>query len=368
MTTKSYTLLTGATGLLGRVLMRDLLRKGHQLAVLIRAPGSGNALDRINRILTAPQLTDHRPVVMPSVVAGSIDGAKQELSIAKSDRDWIEKNVSEVIHCAASLSFEYSAHSNEPYRTNVEGTRALIDFCRSVGVSSFHHVSTAYVCGNSHGLIKETEIDQGQSPKNVYEDSKLQAELIISNAKRDFERVTIYRPSIIVGEYTTGFTSTFHGFYLPLKILASLPPSVTGSVHPSYFWKALGMSDDDYKNLVPVDWVSLAMARIISDPSLQSQTYHLTHWQPTAVSLIGEAFAEAINLEPRAKQGQIDQDLFDYFAGQMKPYQSYWGNDPQFDDANLKAALSDLPAPRISKATLLRLARFALSNRFLWTD
>lgn len=348
--------------------MRDLLQKGHKLAVLIRASGEGGARDRINRILAATQLTDRGRLATPNIVPGSIDGAKQELLISKSDKDWIAKNVGEVVHCAASLSFEHSAHSDEPYRTNVRGMRALIDFCHSAGVSSFHHVSTAYVCGNANSPVMENEIDRGQRPRNVYEDSKLQAELMLSEEKKYFERITIYRPSIIVGEHSTGFTNTFHGFYLPLKILASLPPSSISSIHPSSFWEILGMSDDDQKNLVPVDWVSLAMLRIISDPTLHGHTYHLTHWQPTAVSLIGEVFAEALSFEVRSEKAHINPDLFGYFSGQMKPYRSYWRQDPEFDQSNLKAALPDLPAPRMSKATLLRLARFALKNRFLWID
>lgn len=368
MTAKSYLLLTGASGLLGRVLMRDLLRKGHRLAVLVRGSSSGDAARRIQRILRARELVGHYSLPEPVVIQGSLDATASGLSVSTTDAAWIAKHVREVVHCAASISFEYAQHSNEPFRTNVDGTRALIDFCVQSGISSFHHVSTAYICGDAAGPIRETDTDQGQTPRNVYERSKLQAELLIADARHHFDKVTIYRPSIIVGEYSTGFTSTFHGFYLPLKLLSSLPQALTDSIHPSYFWKSLGMSGADCKNLVPVDWVSLAMARIISDPKLQGRTYHLTHWEPTPVERIGKAFAAALGSLSAPIQHQASEDVFALFADKMSLYQNYWGRDPVFDQTHLNAALSSLRAPQMTQATLLRLTRFAMAHRFFWTD
>ena len=48
---KVYTLLTGATGLVGQYLMRDLLRSGAQLAVIVRPKKKEPVEVRIERIL-----------------------------------------------------------------------------------------------------------------------------------------------------------------------------------------------------------------------------------------------------------------------------------------------------------------------------
>ena len=48
---KRYTLLTGATGLLGRYLMRDLLLKQERLAVLVRPTEKQQARERIEQVL-----------------------------------------------------------------------------------------------------------------------------------------------------------------------------------------------------------------------------------------------------------------------------------------------------------------------------
>ena len=60
----------------------------------------------------------------------------------------------------------------------------------------------------------------GRTAGNVYEKTKLQAELMVRAAgtERWLDRATIYRPSIIVGDSQTGYTTTYHGFYAPLKL------------------------------------------------------------------------------------------------------------------------------------------------------
>ena len=48
-----------------------------------------------------------------------------------------------------------------------------------------------------------------------------------SFAAADFlDRPTIYRPSIIVGDSQTGYTTTYHGFYAPLKLAHTMASKV----------------------------------------------------------------------------------------------------------------------------------------------
>jgi thioester reductase-like protein len=366
MNIEKFLLLTGATGLLGRFLMRDFMARGFPLAVLVRPTRRRTAVERIedvlNRGLPAPVQYGRRPVV----VEGYVDGATGAVCIAQSDRDWISSHVGSVVHCAASLEFDHSVTSNEPFRTNVDGTQALIGFCRSNGIRSIHYVSTAYICGDRRGPILETDVDCGQATHNAYEKSKLIAEALLATQSDVFDSVTIYRPSIIVGDYTRGFTSTFHGFYLPLKILQVLLPQNLFQQDVSAFWSALGMSSQDSKNLVPVDWVSAAMTRIVGAPSLHGRTYHLTNRRGTSVGLIGEVFADALSAvatESRFR-GEV-ATVFETFSQQMTPYRAYWGDDPEFDRRHLEAALPDFPAPVLSHRALLRLVRFALEHRFV---
>ena len=62
-------------------------------------------------------------------------------------------------------------------------------------------MSTIAVCGDYQGMLKEDELEVGQSFKNHYEKTKYDSELIVRNwnfPKTVFTR--IYRPGILIGE------------------------------------------------------------------------------------------------------------------------------------------------------------------------
>ena len=105
----------------------------------------------------------------------------------------------------------------------------MLDFAARVGLRRFHHVSTAYICGLRSGRVLESELDQGQSLGNVYEESKLAAEKMLREA-RFLDVLTVYRPASIVGDSHTGATTNYHGFYLPLQLAYAfsgmVPPEV----------------------------------------------------------------------------------------------------------------------------------------------
>ena len=197
-----------------------------------------------------------RPVVL--------EGDLSEIDLGLDNRSvgWIERNCESVVHNAASLVFRGEDPAAEPYLSNVEGTRRMLELCRCTGIRQFHHVSTAYVCGLRNGRIMESDVDMGQTPGNAYENSKLQGELLVREA--DFiDRPTIYRPSIIVGDSQSGYTTTYHGFYAPLKLAHTMASKVSrGTNAGNLIVSALGIGAGDRKNFVPVDWVSAVMSHI----------------------------------------------------------------------------------------------------------
>ena len=121
------------------------------------------------------------------------DLSEIDLGLDNVTLDWIERNCTSVFHNAASLVFRGDDRDGEPYLSNVEGTRRMLELCRCTGIRQFHHVSTAYVCGLREGRILESEAEVGQTAGNVYEKTKLQAEMLVREA--DFiDWPTIYRP------------------------------------------------------------------------------------------------------------------------------------------------------------------------------
>ena len=123
-----------------------------------------------------------------------------------------------MLHCAASVSFDLPL--DESRSVNVEGTRRMLEFARGCpGLERFSYVSTAYVAGEPGGLFREDELAVGQRFRNPYERSKFEAELALRSEGRDLP-LQILRPSIVVGDSSTGRTSSFNVLYGPLKALA----------------------------------------------------------------------------------------------------------------------------------------------------
>ncbi len=67
-----YTLLTGATGLVGRYLVRDLLLNEHRLAVVVRPSRRQSPEERMEEILQLWERELGRSLPRPVVLAGDI--------------------------------------------------------------------------------------------------------------------------------------------------------------------------------------------------------------------------------------------------------------------------------------------------------
>ena len=68
----SCTFLTGATGLIGRYLMRDLLCSGHELCVLVRPSKKLSCDQRIDQLLMMWKRQMDLSLPLPHVVAGKV--------------------------------------------------------------------------------------------------------------------------------------------------------------------------------------------------------------------------------------------------------------------------------------------------------
>ncbi len=117
------------------------------------------------------------PLPRPVVIEGEL--GEVDLGLDGGDLRWISRHCRSVIHNAANLTFHSNGRDSEPWLSNLEGTRRILDLCRTAGISQFHYISTAYVCGLRQGRVLETELDVGQTPGNAYEHSKIEAEKLV---------------------------------------------------------------------------------------------------------------------------------------------------------------------------------------------
>jgi nucleoside-diphosphate-sugar epimerase len=363
-------LLTGATGLLGRFLLKDLLRAGIPVAVLARDSGTTAAQDRVEEILSFWGETLGTRLARPQVLAGDVSRAG--LGLGQAERDWLSRNAAAVVHSAACVAYQ-TTPDGEPWKTNVDGTRRLFELCRGVGISDFHHLSTAYLCGDRRGVVREDELDAGCGPANAYEGSKLAAE----QALRAFPdiRATVYRPSVIVGDGVTGYTSTYHHFYRFLELAVRLSGSSSRQGPASRGMRSrhrlpvrLPLTGEETQNLVPVDWVSRAVVDLLRRPAQHGRTYHLVAWQSVRLQEIKAVVEDLLRLEGIewvGPEGLADPTTLEQMVlEQFHDYWTYLRSDLQFDCRNARRALAHLPPPRFDRDSIARLLRFAQDDHW----
>jgi thioester reductase-like protein len=363
-----HLLLTGATGLVGQYLLREFLSQGTPLAVMVRRSGTESAQDRVDQMLAYWE--GELGVTLPRPVCLEGDVTLPGLGLGPPQREWVASHCDSVLHNAASLRLFGQDRTKDPWLSNLTGTTHVLDFCRQAGLRQLHYVSTAYVCGRRTGLVRESELDEGQDYHNDYERCKCEAEKLV-RAAEGFDTITVYRPGIIVGDSQTGYTSTYHGLYLYLRWVwlfsQSLPREPDGRYHAPVrmnFWGG------ESCHVVPVDWVASAMVYLVRHPELHGRTYHLTQRQPLTARELEEALGECFHyygptfVGPGGVPREEWTELELAFNTMVVPYQQYWNPDLDFDGQQLQAALPHLPCPRIDMALLHRLVHFAIEDEW----
>jgi thioester reductase-like protein len=257
-------LLTGATGFLGmELLIRYLERTQRRVYALVRAGDDLEATARMRATLRSLFGADHPYGERVTAVRGDI--TQPGLGLRDADADAITEQVSEIVHGAAAVSFELGLETARA--VNVEGTRRALEFawrCHGRGgLSRFSYISTAYVAGEHRGCFSEDELEVGQRFRNSYEQSKFEAERLVAGS-HGWLPITVLRPSIVVGERGSGWTSSFNVLYWPLRAFAR------GA------YVALPARRDAPVDVVPVDYVADAIFALGQAREAEGATFHLT--------------------------------------------------------------------------------------------
>jgi thioester reductase-like protein len=325
-------LLTGATGFVGReILSRFLARGDRHVYALVRADNDNEAAGRLpaHERLTA--------------VAGDIE--QTGLGLADDASERLRREVGTVLHCAASVSFDMPL--DEQRSVNVEGTRRVLSFARSCPhLERLSYVSTAYVAGEPDRLFREDELAVGQHFRNPYERSKFEAELALRSEGAGLP-LQILRPSIVVGESTTGRTSSFNVLYGPLKAFAR------GRI------PAIPARRDAPVDIVPVDYVADRVHELATGGP--NGTFHLVAGRnATTVGRLLELSSEQLGrsapavLPPGLYRRCVHPWLRRKYRGlrRMEVYFPYFSMRVRFDDRRLG------PGPRV-ESYFHRLVRYA---------
>lgn len=289
-------LLTGATGFVGmELLSRYLERTDRDVFVLVRASNDRAAAARVERTLVGLFGFGHPYARRVTAVRGDVTRAGLGL---RARRNALSERVNEVVHSAASVSFDQDLDAARAI--NVDGTRRVLELAercqqRGAGLRRFSYISTAYVAGRHRGCFSEDDLDRGQRFRNTYEQSKLEAERIVTQ-RRERLAVTVLRPSIVVGARDSGWTASFNVLYWPLRVFAR------GA------YAALPARGDAPVDIVPVDYVADATFALSQAPEAEGATFHLT--AGADASSVGELVELASAFFERPAPRLIDPTLY----------------------------------------------------------
>jgi long-chain acyl-CoA synthetase len=259
---KTAVLLTGATGFIGTQIARQLLQDNEiTVLALVRAASMENAMRKLQR-----EWWDWPELIQAinnriEVVCGDI--CEHNLGLANEAYDSLTKKITHIIHTAADWRL---VPIEELRKTNVQGTMNILELARKTNadhhLERLSHISTAYVAGGRTGTIPEEELTDNFGFFTAYEQSKYEGEILVEAAKRELP-ISIFRPAMVVGDSQTGAIKTFNTFYFPLRLY------LTGKL------RILPVSQSLRINIVPVDYVATAVAKLTFNPKGQGHNFHL---------------------------------------------------------------------------------------------
>jgi NAD(P)-dependent dehydrogenase (short-subunit alcohol dehydrogenase family) len=264
--------VTGATGFIGQFLVRNLLKRGKPIYVLVRK-GSLKKLDTLRAEWGAAD-KDIIPVVG--------DLAKKNLGVSDADVKKLKGKVEHFFHLAAIYDIKASAEAQQA--ANVDGTRNAVQFAQSITVGCFHHVSSIAAAGLYDGVFREDMFEEAEDLDHPYFKTKHDSEAVVRDqCKRPFR---IYRPGFVVGDSKTGYIDKIDGPYYFFKFIQKmrnlLPP-----------WMPMVGIEGGRINIVPVDYVADALDYIAHKKGLDGQCFHLTDPDPSRIGEVLNIFAKA---------------------------------------------------------------------------
>ncbi|MBV2165619.1 MAG: NAD-dependent epimerase/dehydratase family protein [Kaistella sp.] len=182
-------LVTGATGILGRVIVLQLLKQGKSVVAAKRKSSN------IEEVKDSYKFYTYTPEAFFDRIKWVDVDFDNMFSLENALR-----GIEEVYHCAATVSF-HPADQRRMYHTNIEGTRNLLYACEGSQVKKFCFVSSIAVLD---GVNEKDETDENSDynqklDHSAYAVSKHFSEMEVWRAAAEGLNTVIVNPGIIIG-------------------------------------------------------------------------------------------------------------------------------------------------------------------------
>ncbi|MFN5377051.1 MAG: NAD-dependent epimerase/dehydratase family protein [Chitinophagaceae bacterium] len=188
------TLVTGAAGLLGVYLIRELLKTNEPVIAIYRSK-------------IPPQLSLEEQAQVTWIQGDILD----VLLLAE-----VMEDCDKVYHCAGLVSFS-PKRVKDLFKINVDGTANVVNACLAAGVNKLIHVSSVASLGrkrNGQTVTENVKWDDNANP-SVYGKTKYLGELEVWRGIAEGLNAVIVNPVIILGkgDWHSGSGATFKNAY-----------------------------------------------------------------------------------------------------------------------------------------------------------
>lgn len=190
-------LVTGATGILGRIIVLELLKQGKKVRATKRKSSNINEVKNSWLFYTSDV----------EKLFSKIEWVDVDLEDLDSIRSVLE-GIEEVYHCSAKVSFN-PKYKQEMFRTNVEGTKNLLYILEEKKVNKILYVSSIAVLDNPNekGILDEKSEFDNKIKHSNYAISKYLAEMEVWRSFAEGQNAIIINPGIIIGSGNWGNSS-----------------------------------------------------------------------------------------------------------------------------------------------------------------
>lgn len=168
--------VTGATGHIGNVLVRDLIDRGYEVTSMVLNEKDGEVIKDLNT----------------KIVYGDV--RKIETLVKAFE------NAEMVFHLAGIIEIG-SGNKKNVREVNVEGSKNVVAACKMAHVKKLVYTSSVHAIPEKEGIISEVTEFSPKLVKGTYAKSKAEATNYILNSNSQDLEVIIVHPSGVIGPY-----------------------------------------------------------------------------------------------------------------------------------------------------------------------
>lgn len=356
-------LFTGVTGFVGQFLSIALLKAGHRLVFLARSTKKETADKRVSNALAVVDLDVYVKHQNYAVVEGDLEDLPNNIPF-----------INEIFHVAGAISFSWEDRKSTE-AANLVGTKNILELASKRKVSRVHYIGTAFTHDKDAKIVYEDDLCCDNNFNNPYAKSKCLAEVCVRNwgKKNPKSKVFIYRPSIVVGNSKTGFTTNFSSYYrfmAPLALWLKRANKNSNGENDGHFPIYVPGVKGATINIVTVDYVVYLVTELVKKDI--PGTYHITNAKAPEFEWLLKEGLKALGIHGPSSQNDPKETperfrrLEERIRDGIADYEPFVARDTIFSQENVKNVLGSKFKchPKVAPKLVHTLMNFAVANDF----